>query len=360
MRNPVTISLIIPIYRVEKYIGRFAESVFGQTYPHIQYIFVNDETDDATVHVLKTLIDDRYSHLKDKILIVDQPHAGLPAARNTGMQYAAGDYVWHVDSDDWIEDDAVAMIAAVAEKSDSDLIYFSFRQEYADGSRIKREKVYDISSKNEYVWNMFNQKSYACVWNKCIRRSVYERHKIHFPEYSYAEDAYLMIQLVSYCNSIASLDSALYHYRKDNSASLSHQKRKHRRLEYALNFMNLYEKLNNINEAVLSEHTAGEIDLSKCRVITSDVKDIRGELEASSCLEYNGELTRVQVRTVIIRETENGREFLAKKFRYRTSLPGGGYDQEKDNGDILKTAKREALEEFNFILSNVEDTGVRT
>jgi 8-oxo-dGTP pyrophosphatase MutT (NUDIX family) len=124
--------------------------------------------------------------------------------------------------------------------------------------------------------------------------------------------------------------------------------------------MNLYEKLNNINEAVLSEHTAGEIDLSKCRVITSDVKDIRGELEASSCLEYNGELTRVQVRTVIIRETENGREFLAKKFRYRTSLPGGGYDQEKDNGDILKTAKREALEEFNFILSNVEDTGVRT
>ena len=243
MRNPVTISLIIPIYRVEKYIGRFAESVFGQTYPHIQYIFVNDETDDATVHVLKTLIDDRYSHLKDKILIVDQPHAGLPAARNTGMQYAAGDYVWHVDSGDWIEDDAVAMIAAVAEKSDSDLIYFSFRQEYADGSRIKREKVYDISSKNEYVWNMFNQKSYACVWNKCIKRSVYERHKIHFPEYSYAEDAYLMIQLVSYCNSIASLDSALYHYRKDNSASLSHQKRKHRRLEYALNFMDLYEKL---------------------------------------------------------------------------------------------------------------------
>ena len=107
------------------------------------------------------------------------------------------------------------------------------------------------------------------------------------------------------------------------------------------NFMKLYEKLNEITEATLSENVAGEIDLTKCRVITSDVTDIRGELEKGSCLEYNGELTRVQVRTVIIRETENGKEFLAKRFRYRIALPGGGYDQEKDKGDILKSAKRE-------------------
>lgn len=243
MKNPVTISLIIPIYRVEKYIGRFAESVFGQSYPYIQYIFVNDETDDSTIDILKALIEARYSHLKEKILIIDQSHAGLPAARRTGMQYATGDYVWHIDSDDWIEKDAVAIIADIAEKSDSDLIYFPFWQEYADGSKIKCDKVYDISSKKEYIWNMFNQKSYACVWNKCIRRSVYERHEIYYPEYSYAEDAYLMIQLVSYCNSICYLDSSLYHYRKDNGMSLSHQKRRLRRLEYALNFMDLYEKL---------------------------------------------------------------------------------------------------------------------
>ena len=244
MKTPLTISLIAPMYRVEKYIVRFAESVFGQSYPHIQFIFVNDETDDATVDVLKALIDERYSHLKDRILIVDQPHAGLPAARKTGMEYATGDYVWHVDSDDWIEEDAVGKLACVAEKSGSDLIYFQFRQEYSDGSsRLKYDKLYDISDKDEYIWNMFNQKSYACVWNKCIRSSVYERHKIHYPEYSYAEDAYLMIQLVSYCKSICCLHSPLYHYRKDNNASLSHQKRKLRRLEFALNFMDLYEKL---------------------------------------------------------------------------------------------------------------------
>ena len=86
MKQTVTISWIVPVYRVEKYIGRFAESVFGQSYPHIQYIFVNDETDDSSVDILKALIEARYSHLIEKILIVDQPHAGLPAARKTGMQ----------------------------------------------------------------------------------------------------------------------------------------------------------------------------------------------------------------------------------------------------------------------------------
>ena len=70
MKSPVTISLIIPIYRVEKYIGRFAESVFGQSYPYIQYVFVNDETDDSTIDILKALIETRYSHLKEKILII--------------------------------------------------------------------------------------------------------------------------------------------------------------------------------------------------------------------------------------------------------------------------------------------------
>jgi len=130
-------------------------------------------------------------------------------------------------------------------------------------------------------------------------------------------------------------------------------------------FIKLYEELSAINgahEETLTEAKyieAGPIDLSDCRMITSDVKDIRGEYEASACLEYNGELTRVQVRTVIIRDTENGKEFLGKRGSRRVRLPGGGYDADKDHGDILNTAEREAYEEFNFVLTNVKDTGIR-
>lgn len=119
-------------------------------------------------------------------------------------------------------------------------------------------------------------------------------------------------------------------------------------------FMRLLEKLDTITEATSSQAP----NLADCRMILSDVKDIRGELEASACIEYNGELTRVQVRTVILRDTEHGREFLGHSYGRRVGLPGGGYDMEKDQGDILETAIREAYEEFNLILTDVKDTGL--
>jgi 8-oxo-dGTP pyrophosphatase MutT (NUDIX family) len=109
-------------------------------------------------------------------------------------------------------------------------------------------------------------------------------------------------------------------------------------------------------EAKYSE--ASPINLADCRMITSDVVDVRGELEASACLEYNGELTRVQVRTVIIRDTPTGKEFLGRRYRSRVSLPGGGYDLNKDS-TILDTAVREAYEEFNLKLTGLRDTGIR-
>ena len=245
MNSPITISLIIPIYRVADYIGVMADSVLGQSYPHIQYVFVNDETDDDSIDILNSLIAEKYSHKRDSILIVNQPHAGLPAARCTGLGYATGDYIWHVDSDDWITENAVEMIVSEAESSGSDVIYFNFVQEYSENSKIKKERLYTIDKKNEYVWDMFNQRAYACVWNKCIKRELYERNKVYFPKYSYAEDTYLMVQLLTFCNSISYLDAPLYHYRKCNTSSLSHQKRKIRRLEYSLNFIDLYEKYKN-------------------------------------------------------------------------------------------------------------------
>ena len=242
MEQPITISLIVPVYRVENYIGKFADSVFSQSYPHIQYIFVNDGTDDSSMEILQSMIENEYSHLKERVIIVEQPHSGLPVARKKGVRYATGDYIWHVDSDDWVEKDAVEKIVSRIEETGSDLIYFNFIQEYTGRSKVKRERNYEVNAAPSYVRNIFNHESYACVWNKCVRRSVYESHKIYYARYSYSEDAYLMTQVVSYSKSIAYLDAELYHYRKDNQSSLSHQKRRIRRLEYSLNFLDLYEK----------------------------------------------------------------------------------------------------------------------
>ncbi len=241
MEKPIVISLVIPVYGVERFIGRFAESVLGQSYPHIQFVFVNDGTKDRSIEILENMIEDGFSHLRDRITIVNKKNEGLPAARRTGMEYVTGDYVWHIDSDDWIEEDAVRKIAECASRTKADVIYFDIYKEYENKTKIKSDKDYTVLQKAEYQRDMYNHKAHGCVWNKCVRSSIYSENEIHFPKYSYAEDIFLVSQLVGYAGSIVHLDEALYHYRKDNPHALTRQNSRKRRNEAALNFLSLYE-----------------------------------------------------------------------------------------------------------------------
>ena len=237
----MTISLIIPIYGVEAFIADFAESAFSQTYPDIQYVFVNDGTKDNSMSVLSQLISDRYSYLEDKIVIVNKQNGGLPAARKTGLEYATGDYIWHVDPDDWLEPDAVESIVDSINETGADVVYFNLVKEYSDRSKIKRDRYHAADAQKMYVWDMFNHKSFGSVCNKCIRKSLYDNPKVLFAKYSYAEDTFLTSQLVGYSNCIYFLDKPLYHYRKTNPNSITRQNLKKRHREYALNFMRLYD-----------------------------------------------------------------------------------------------------------------------
>lgn len=246
MSRPITISVIAPIYGVEMYIEEFAESVLSQSYPHIEFIFVNDGTKDRSIDILERVIDGRYSHLKSRIKIVHKANGGLPAARVTGLEHVTGDYVFHVDSDDWVECDAVAKIVARIEETDADIVYFNLYKEYPQRSKPKRERVYAEDAQREYVRNMYNHRSFACVWNKCFRHSLYVENTIHSPKYSYAEDCYVTTQLVGYSKRIAFLDEYLYHYRKGNPNAITGQQRRKRKREYALNFIDLYLKYKDV------------------------------------------------------------------------------------------------------------------
>lgn len=175
MKN-ITISLVVPVYGVEKYIAEFARSVFSQSYQHVQYIFVNDGTKDNSIEVLNNVIDNEFPSLRDNIIIVSKENAGLPAARKTGLEYVTGDYVYHVDPDDWISPGSFQAIADIAAKTDADVIYFNYVKEYENRSSVKKEREYAIDQKSEYVRNMYNHKSYGTLCNKCIRTSLYRQY----------------------------------------------------------------------------------------------------------------------------------------------------------------------------------------
>lgn len=241
MSQPITVSIVIPVYGVEKYIEQFAESAFGQTYPHIQYVFVNDGTKDRSIEVLQRILDSKFSDLKEKVHIVNKVNGGLPAARRTGLEHVTGDYVWHVDPDDWLELDAVESIVKTIEHTGADVVYFNLVKEYDNRSKVKRDRPHSSKAQGEYVHDMFNHRSFGSVCNKCIKKSLYDNPMVIFAEYSYAEDTFLTSQLVGSSSNIAFLDKALYHYRKTNPNSITRQNMTKRHREYALNFMRLYQ-----------------------------------------------------------------------------------------------------------------------
>ena len=239
MQGP-TISIIVPIYGVEKYIRQCADTVLGQTYPNIQFIFVNDGTKDNSMQVLEELIEEKYQHIRPAILIVNKENEGLPAARRTGLEHATGDYILHVDSDDWIELDTAEKIAQKAMETDADLICFKVFKEEAKRTRVRGNREYSIDEKDRFVRDIMTHKAYGYTVNKCAKRSLYTDNKVYFAKYGMFEDVFLMTQLVYYAGSYAHIDAPFYHYRRTNLESFTRQKRSKKRLYASMNMLDLY------------------------------------------------------------------------------------------------------------------------
>jgi glycosyltransferase involved in cell wall biosynthesis len=240
MQNSTKISIIAPIYGVERYIVEFADSVLSQSYPNLEFVFVNDCTKDHSIERLEELIASKYEHLRPQIKIVNKENGGLPAARRTGLDHATGEYVYHVDSDDWLSVDSMAKIAQKIADTDADIVYFNYVKEYPTRSSVKKERDYNSDERKKYIRNMYNHRSFGTLCNKCVRRSLFLENDIAVPKYGYAEDCFVSTQIVGLSKSVAYLDEDVYHYRKGVATAMTGQQRRKRKREYALNFIDLY------------------------------------------------------------------------------------------------------------------------
>lgn len=253
------ISLVAPVYGVEKYIAKFAESVLDQTYQDIQFIFVNDGTKDRSMDILRQLIEERYAHLKQRILIVDKENGGLPSARKAGLDVAEGEYILFADSDDWLETDAVEKVMAKADETDADIVYFDLVKEYGHRTSYKRERDYTGKTKEDFIVNMFNYKSFGYTVTKCFKRKLYTDNVIYMPKLGMHEDIYLMSQIIFYAGSLVHIPEALYHYRKDNPDSFCAQDRHKRHIASTTNLLDLYEHYRDNLKGSPIEKVAGSI-----------------------------------------------------------------------------------------------------
>lgn len=232
--NEPLVSLIVPIYGVESYIEQCARSVLEQTYPRMEFIFVNDGTKDRSMDVLSRVLEDFPGKC---VKIVNKENAGLPQARKSGLEVATGEYVMHVDADDWIESDAAARLVEKALETGADLVYCDFWKEYGNRSKLDHERLYTVETKARWMKRLYDDGAYGYVWCKFAKRSLYEG--IFAPRFNMHEDIIFSTQLIFRATKIAQLSVPLIHYRRTNYSSATRVGRAKRRTQSARNILDL-------------------------------------------------------------------------------------------------------------------------
>lgn len=214
------VSVLVPIYQTEIFIERCARSVFEQTYKNLEYVFVDDGTTDNSICTLQRVIDDypeRKGHCK---IIKHVRNQGLAATRNTAIANCHGDFVCHVDSDDWIEPNAVQLLVEKQHETGADIVY-------TRGNFLHTDKTVKIdckgwsSDRDSLLETFLQDKATICVWSKLIRKSLYTDYDVRCDEQgSYYEDYQTLARLIYYSRSIACLNAYIYHYDRSNSGSI--------------------------------------------------------------------------------------------------------------------------------------------
>lgn len=214
MKNTELVTIIVPVYKVERYVAKCAESLLSQTYPEIEYIFVNDSTPDDSMNVLNAVIE-RYPNRKSNIIIINNEiNRGLAYCRNIGLKHAHGDYVMHVDSDDYITENAVETLMFFAKQNKADIVITDFLLVKPRGIEVDRH-AYPME-KNEYLESLLKRDLPVCVCGKLFKRSLYVDNNIAVPEgIDFGEDMVTLPRLVYYAEKIT-VAPPFYYYNQLN------------------------------------------------------------------------------------------------------------------------------------------------
>lgn len=213
------VSVLIPVYGVEKYVGQCSKTLFGQTYDDIEYVFVDDCTPDNSVAVIRQVLSE-YPHREQHVHIIRHDHnRGLGAARKTALEAATGDFVLNVDSDDHLPLDAVEKLVACQQQTGADIVSGNYSSHYEDDTIVFHREQHlnkDVSLKLMLIQHTL----LPHIWARLIRKTVYTEHGIDSVEgINMAEDMALTPRLIHAAQRVAYVDDSIYFYRDDSSAS---------------------------------------------------------------------------------------------------------------------------------------------
>ena len=195
------VSVIVPIYNVEKYLEKCINSLLSQTLEDIQIILVNDGSKDNSGNIAR----EYEKNNKNRIIYVEKENGGLSDARNHGLKYATGDFIAFLDSDDYIEKNAYEEMYNKAIEENADYVECDFIWEFPN--KIRVDKQYPYKNKKEML-------SFVRVvaWNKLIKRQLITDNNLEFPKGLRYEDVEFTYKLIPFVNKFAYVDKPFIHY----------------------------------------------------------------------------------------------------------------------------------------------------
>ncbi|MDD6795965.1 MAG: glycosyltransferase [Clostridiaceae bacterium] len=208
------ISVIVPVFKVEKYIEQCINSIINQSIKDIEIIIIDDESPDRSIEIVKAINDDR-------IKIINQKNKGLSGARNTGIRAATGEYIAFVDSDDYLAfNTAYEEMYNIAIEEGSDIVAGNCIWFYSDKNNypMERNKNYfnktPMDSEEFYINSLKTKRIFAPVWLNLYKKKLFDENDLYFKEGIYHEDEEFTPRALLLSNKISIYDKEFYVYRQ--------------------------------------------------------------------------------------------------------------------------------------------------
>lgn len=226
------VSIIIPVYNIERYIVKCMDSIVNQSYTNIEIIPIDDGSTDGSGKIL-----DEYAAKDSRIKVIHQENGGLISTRRKGLLSSTSDYICFVDGDDSIELDNIELLVKKQSETDADIVIGSY-QRIKDDGRIKTHPIFQNNgmTASEYIPLLLQGDILWSIWIKLYRKSIFPKDFASFSRsYTMGEDAICNSQLLPYVKKIATEPKAMYNYYiHDTSISNTHK----RTLEYNILMIN--------------------------------------------------------------------------------------------------------------------------
>lgn len=222
------VSVVIPVYNIERHLRQCLDSVTGQTLQDLEIICVDDGSTDGSAAILA-----EYASRDSRFQVITQPNGGPGVARNTGMAQAAGEYLIFLDSDDWFEPDFLESMVGKAEETGADVTICRAVEFDTDTGKelpsdwmLKSRYLSGESFSPEEIAEHIFQFTYGWPWDKLYRREFIERAGLKYPALTNSEDLVFVFQSLALARRIAVAPQVLVHHRINRMASVSNSRHK--------------------------------------------------------------------------------------------------------------------------------------